>query len=48
MSKEKNTGIGMQSPAALATIVGGSTEVPVMLILVKMANNTRYRFPERK
>lgn len=31
---------GTQSPAALATIVGVLTEVPVMLILVKIANNT--------
>ena len=39
---------GTQSPAALATIVGVLTEVPVMLILVKIANNTRHWFPERK
>jgi len=32
---------GTQSPAALATIVGVLTEVPVMLILVKIANNTQ-------
>ena len=32
---------GTQSPAALATIVGVLTEVPVMLILVKIANNTK-------
>jgi len=32
---------GTQSPAALATIVGVLTEVPVMLILVKIANSTR-------
>ena len=38
---------GTQSPAALATIVGVLTEVPVMLILVKIANNTRNWFPER-
>ncbi|MGI5906625.1 MAG: ACR3 family arsenite efflux transporter [Candidatus Pararuminococcus gallinarum] len=36
---------GTQSPAALATIVGVLTEVPVMLILVKIANNTRHWFP---
>jgi len=39
---------GTESPAALATIVGVLTEVPVMLILVKIANNTRHWFPERK
>ncbi|MGI6677174.1 MAG: ACR3 family arsenite efflux transporter [Bacilli bacterium] len=38
---------GTQSPAALATIVGVLTEVPVMLILVKIANNTRRWFPEK-
>ena len=32
---------GTQSPAALATIVGVLTEVPVMLILVGIANNTK-------
>ncbi len=32
---------GTQSPAALATIVGVLTEVPVMLLLVKIANNTK-------
>ncbi|NCB52821.1 MAG: ACR3 family arsenite efflux transporter [Clostridia bacterium] len=32
---------GAQSPAALATIVGVLTEVPVMLILVRIANNTK-------
>ena len=36
---------GTQSPAALATIVGVLTEVPVMLILVKIANNTKHWFP---
>jgi len=39
---------GTESPAALATIVGVLTEVPVMLILVKIANNTRHWFPARK
>jgi len=39
---------GTESPAALATIVGVLTEVPVMLMLVKIANNTRHWFPERK
>ena len=38
---------GTESPAALATIVGVLTEVPVMLILVKIANNTRHWFPEK-
>ena len=37
---------GMDSPAALATVVGVLTEVPVMLILVKIANNTAQWFPE--
>lgn len=37
---------GATSPAALATIVGVLTEVPVMLILVKIANSTRHWFPE--
>jgi len=32
---------GMDSPAALATIVGVLTEVPIMLVLVKIANNTK-------
>lgn len=36
---------GATSPAALATIVGVLTEVPVMLILVKIANNTKHWFP---
>jgi ACR3 family arsenite transporter len=36
---------GTQSPAALATIVGVLTEVPVMLILVRIANNTKGWFP---
>lgn len=36
---------GTTSPAALATTVGVLTEVPVMLILVKIANNTRHWFP---
>jgi ACR3 family arsenite transporter len=30
-----------QSPVALATIVGVLVEVPVMLTLVKIANNTK-------
>ena len=36
---------GTTSPAALATTVGVLTEVPVMLILVKIANNTKHWFP---
>ncbi|MEL7622067.1 MAG: ACR3 family arsenite efflux transporter [Clostridiales bacterium] len=35
---------GAQSPVALATIVGVLSEVPVMLILVKIANNTKRWF----
>ncbi len=35
---------GTESPVALATIVGVLVEVPVMLILVKIANNTRKWF----
>ncbi len=38
---------GTSSPAALATIVGVLTEVPVMLILVKIANKTTHWFPEQ-
>ncbi|WAA13432.1 ACR3 family arsenite efflux transporter [Fervidibacillus halotolerans] len=37
---------GMDSPVALATTVGVLTEVPLMLMLVKIANNTRHWFPE--
>ena len=37
---------GTTSPAALATTVGVLTEVPVMLILVKIANKTTHWFPE--
>ena len=36
---------GATSPAALATTVGVLTEVPVMLILVKIANSTQKWFP---
>ncbi len=40
---------GAQSPVALATIVGVLVEVPVMLTLVKIANNTTKWFkPEAK
>jgi ACR3 family arsenite transporter len=38
---------GTTSPAALATTVGVLTEVPVMLILVKIANNTKKWFPAK-
>ena len=37
---------GTNSPVALATIVGVLVEVPVMLILVKVANNTKHWFKE--
>ena len=37
---------GMQSGAALATVVGVLVEVPVMLSLVGLANRTRHWFPE--
>ena len=37
---------GLQSGAALATVVGVLVEVPVMLALVKIANNTRKYFKE--
>lgn len=36
---------GLQSGAALATVVGVLVEVPVMLALVRYANRTRHRFP---
>ncbi len=36
---------GLQSPAALATVVGVLVEVPLMLALVWYANRTRQRFP---
>jgi arsenite transporter len=36
---------GLQSPAALATVVGVLVEVPIMLALVRYANRTRDRFP---
>ena len=35
---------GLQSGAALTTVVGVLVEVPVMLALVKIANNTRSCF----
>ncbi len=37
---------GLNSGAALATVVGVLVEVPVMLFLVRVANRTRDRFPE--
>ena len=37
---------GLESGAALATVVGVLVEVPVMLALVKIANSTRHWFPE--
>lgn len=36
---------GLQSGAALATVVGVLVEVPLMLALVRYANRTRNRFP---
>jgi ACR3 family arsenite transporter len=39
---------GLKSPAALATIVGVLTEVPVMLTLVRISNRTKHWFPEAK
>ena len=38
---------GLNSGAALATVVGVLVEVPVMLSLVAFANRTRHWFPER-
>ncbi|MGH4036355.1 MAG: ACR3 family arsenite efflux transporter [Sphaerochaeta sp.] len=38
---------GTSSPAAVATVVGVLVEVPVMLILVKIANNTTGWFPKK-
>ncbi len=37
---------GLQSGAALATVVGVLVEVPLMLALVRYANRTRHRFPD--
>ena len=39
---------GMESPAAIATTVGVLTEVPVMLLLCRIANKTQNRFPVSK
>ena len=36
---------GLQSGAALATVVGVLVEVPVMLMLVRIVNQTRHHFP---
>jgi ACR3 family arsenite transporter len=36
---------GLDSGAALATVVGVLVEVPVMLSLVAFANRTRHKFP---
>jgi ACR3 family arsenite transporter len=36
---------GTSSPAALATVVGVLVEVPVMLVLVRIANRTKGWFP---
>lgn len=36
---------GMESPAALATVVGVLVEVPIMLMLVSIANKTIHWFP---
>ncbi|WP_146804353.1 ACR3 family arsenite efflux transporter [Bisbaumannia pacifica] len=36
---------GLQSGAALATVVGVLVEVPLMLALVRIANQTRHHFP---
>jgi ACR3 family arsenite efflux pump ArsB len=35
---------GLQSGAALAAVVGALVEIPLMLMLVKIANSTRNRF----
>ena len=38
---------GLNSGAALATVVGVLVEVPVMLSLVAFANRTQHWFPKR-
>ncbi len=38
---------GLESGATLATVVGVLVEVPVMLALVRIANQTRHWFPEK-
>ncbi len=37
---------GLHSGAALATVVGVLVEVPIMLVLVRIANRTRHAFPD--
>jgi len=39
---------GLQSGAALATVVGVLVEVPLMLAIVRIANRTRHHFPAPK
>ena len=39
---------GLESGAALATVVGVLVEVPVMLSLVALANRTQKYFPEQR
>ena len=39
---------GLQSGAALATVVGVLVEVPLMLWLVRIANRTRHKFPQAR
>jgi arsenite transporter len=39
---------GLQSGAALATVVGVLVEVPLMLALVRIANRTRHWFPAQE
>jgi len=39
---------GLQSPAALVTIVGVLVEVPIMLTLVRIANKTKNWFPVKE
>jgi arsenite transporter len=39
---------GLNSGAALATVVGVLVEVPVMLALVRFANATRQHFPSAR
>ncbi len=37
---------GIGSPVVLATVVGVLTEVPLMLLLVKISNKNKHKFPE--
>jgi arsenite transporter len=39
---------GLESGATLATVVGVLVEVPVMLVLVRIANGTKHWFPENQ